>query len=577
MQNIRSVTTLLVAGAFGVSCATAASRGSSAPDIPAESLMSHVSVLAADSMEGRLVGSAGSAKARRYILGQYAAAGLQPIGSSFERPFEFRPGNDTSRVIRGVNLVGVVPGNRDASKYIVVTAHYDHLGVREGQIYNGADDNASGTATIIELARWFSRNRPAHSVMIVAFDAEEGGLRGAREFVRQPPVPLDQIVVNVNLDMVGRNVSNELYAAGTMHYPFLRPYLDSVASRSGLRLRFGHDDPAGPPGSDWTSQSDHGAFHQARVPFVYFGEEDHPDYHKPTDDVERIMPQFLAAAASTIGDAIRVFDRNLAAISAAAPAVERTSIQYRPASGVAFRAMRDTGTVARAMVVFRRDSASPQRYVEVATAQSGSRQFREAIETLSRGLARWPNDVELLRWRGHRYISVREFDRALADLTRAYSLDSTHYGVLYHLGIVRFVRGEFDMAADAFRRAQGRAPTASELAGSTDWLWTALARAGRDAEAREMLARKPDSLAVSNAYARRLQLYRGEITPDAVFTPADTADVQSATLAFGVGNWYLTRGDTTRARQWFERSIASGGWPAFGYILSEVELQRTRP
>jgi len=91
-----------------------------------------------------------------------------------------------------------------------------------------------------------------------------------------------------------------------------------------------------------------------------------------------------------------------------------------------------------------------------------------------------------------------------------------------------------------------------------------------------MLAARPDSLPINNAYARRLKLYRGEIGPDEVFTPADTADVQVATLSYGLGNWYLVRGDTTRARQYFVRSVRSGGWPGFGFIVSEVELRRLR-
>lgn len=89
-----------------------------------------------------------------------------------------------------------------------------------------------------------------------------------------------------------------------------------------------------------------------------------------------------------------------------------------------------------------------------------------------------------------------------------------------------------------------------------------------------MLARHPDSLPVSNAYAQRLRLYRGEIGPEAVITPADTEDIAVATLSYGLGNWYLVRGDTTQARTWFERSVKSGGWPAFGFIVSEIELRR---
>jgi hypothetical protein len=107
-------------------------------------------------------------------------------------------------------------------------------------------------------------------------------------------------------------------------------------------------------------------------------------------------------------------------------------------------------------------------------------------------------------------------------------------------------------------------------------LWMSLMRAGRANDARAMLARRPDTVKITNAYTQRLKLYRGEITPDQVFTPADTADVQMATLAYGIGNWYLVRGDTTTARTWFERSVKSGGWPGFGFILSEVELRRLK-
>jgi len=171
---------------------------------------------------------------------------------------------------------------------------------------------------------------------------------------------------------------------------------------------------------------------------------------------------------------------------------------------------------------------------------------------------------------------VREFDKAQADLTRGLALDSTNYGILYHLGIIRYIRGDFAGAAAMFKRAQPHAPDAGELAGSTDWLWMSLMRAGRKAEAEAMLARRPDSLVVDNAYRRRLTLYRGEIAPEALFTPADTADVQVATLSYGLGNWYLVRGDTARAKTFFDRAVRSGGWPGFGFIVSEAELRRLK-
>src|SRR5437016_3163042 len=248
-----------------------------------------------------------------------------------------------------------------------------------------------------------------------------------------------------------------------------------------------------------------------------------------------------------------------AAVAAAAPAGGQ-SVEYRSAAGVEYRAQRDTGAIARAESALAADPRSVERIIQLGVAQSGVRQYREAIQTFTRGLTVAPNDAMLYRWRGHRYLSVREFDRALDDLTRGSRLDSTNYGIWYHLGIVRYARGDFAAAA--------------ELAGATDWLWMALSRAGRAAEAQAMLDRHPDSLAATNAYAQRLRLYRGQIGPDDVITAADTGDVALATLSYGVGNWYLVRGDTGQARAWFERSVRSGGWPAFGFIMSEVELRR---
>ena len=264
-----------------------------------------------------------------------------------------------------------------------------------------------------------------------------------------------------------------------------------------------------------------------------------------------------------------------ASAAAAAPAWGQ-SVQYRSPSGVEYRSQPDTGAIARAEAALAADPRNVERLIQLGVAQSGARQFREAIETFTKGLAIAPNNPMLYRWRGHRYLSVRELDKAMEDLTKGNRLDSTNYGVLYHLGIVRFARGDFAGAAAAFERAQPRAPDAGELAGATDWLWMSLSRAGKAAEAKAMLDRRPDSLPVNNAYTQRLRLYRGLISPDQVITAADTSDVAVATLSYGIGNWYLVRGDTARALGWFERSVGSGGWPGFGFILSEVELRRLR-
>ena len=251
------------------------------------------------------------------------------------------------------------------------------------------------------------------------------------------------------------------------------------------------------------------------------------------------------------------------------------SVQYRSPEGVEYRSLPDTDAIKSARAALATDPKNIARIIDLGVAESGARQFREAIATFTRGLEIEPDNALLLRWRGHRYLSVRDFDRAFADLTRGSKIDPTIYGIWYHLGVVQFVRGDFSAAAASFAKAQPIAPDAAELAGATDWLWMSLSRAGRGAEAKAMLDRRPDSKPVTNAYTRRLQLYRGEIGPEAVVTAADTDEVQVATLAYGLGNWYLLRGDKPMARAWFERSVRSGGWPGFGFIASEAELRRT--
>jgi tetratricopeptide (TPR) repeat protein len=256
------------------------------------------------------------------------------------------------------------------------------------------------------------------------------------------------------------------------------------------------------------------------------------------------------------------------------PPVAGQSVQYRSPAGVEYRAQRDTGAIARAESALAAEPRNIDRIIALGVAQSGVRQYREAITTFTRGLAIAPNNALLFRWRGHRYLSTRVFDRALADLTRGAQLDSTIYGIWYHLGVVKFALRDFPGAVDAFTRALPIAPDSGERAASTDWLWMSLSRAGRPGDAQALLDRKPDVTPGGNAYDQRLRLYRGQVSPDSVFTAADTADIAVATLNYGIGNWYLVRGDTAQARKSFERSIASGGWPAFGFIISEIELRR---
>lgn len=275
-------------------------------------LLTDVDYLASDELEGRNAERPSIQKARDHLERRFRGSGLKPIGDSFQQRFTIR--NRTLAVTHdGVNFIGKISGGKYPEKYIVITAHYDHLGIRDGLIYNGASDNATGTAGILAMADHFKKNRPHHSFLFVAFDAEEQGLQGSLHFMANLPVEKGSIVLNINLDMIAPNSNRELYAAGTFHHPKLRPLVAAAGRRSRIKLLFGHDNKSRDGvQNDWTSQSDHFIFFQEKIPFIYFGVEDHKDYHKPTDDLEAIEPEFFVRSVETIIEATKVLDGGIA-------------------------------------------------------------------------------------------------------------------------------------------------------------------------------------------------------------------------------------------------------------------------
>lgn len=268
-----------------------------------ERLLADLAWLSDDARAGRGTGTPENATVRDWLVGRFRDIGLEPAGDAYVHSFETGLGE-------AANVVGVLPGRETGGRTIVVTAHFDHLGTRNGVVYNGADDNASGTAALLAAAAWFRAHPTRHRIVFAALDAEEVGLQGARALVAAPPVPLDDLAVNVNMDMVGRNERGELYAAGTYHTPALLEILAPIVDEAPVKLLFGHDRP-GDGGNDWTRQSDHAAFHAQGIPFVYFGVEDHDDYHRPTDDVERIRPDFFVGAVETVIASVAAIDRSL--------------------------------------------------------------------------------------------------------------------------------------------------------------------------------------------------------------------------------------------------------------------------
>lgn len=276
---------------------------------PGDKALDDVRILSADDMQGRLVGTPGSEKARAYILSRFAQIGLSPLGDTFEQTFSFAKRDGST--VQGTNLIARIKGTDGGGKALVVSAHYDHLGVRDGQIYNGADDNASGVAGLLAVAEAFKAKPPKHDVILAVVDAEEGGLRGAKAFVANPPVPLSSIALNINFDMLAKNPKNELYASGTASFPYLKPILVKLAATAPVSLKLGHDTDEGGKENNWTNQSDHYAFAEKGVPWLYFGVEDHPEYHKPTDDFATVPQDFFKRSVATVVQASQALERDL--------------------------------------------------------------------------------------------------------------------------------------------------------------------------------------------------------------------------------------------------------------------------
>ena len=242
--------------------------------------------LASDTCEGRKPGSAGHEKAAQRIINDFKNAGVDSFNTGLVQLFS---GRSLSGFTDGKNIIATVKGTKYVDSFIIISAHYDHLGKTVlGKIYYGADDNASGAACLVSLAKYFAKNPTPFSLIFASFDREETGLEGSNYFVSHLPkgVNRSNIKLNLNLDMLARADSNIIYVCGLKHYPALAHAIDSVKNKTSVRLIAGHD--SGSFMDDWTTQSDHYPFHKAHIPFLYIGVENHDDYHQPSDTVNKI-------------------------------------------------------------------------------------------------------------------------------------------------------------------------------------------------------------------------------------------------------------------------------------------------
>jgi len=253
----------------------------------------HIQVLSSDSLEGRGTGTAGEKLALHYIQSQWKEIGVLPKGDGkgYSQKFTFKSGaHGTGTEGTAYNVVGYI--DNKAPYTVVIGAHYDHLGLGnqgssldanpQNKIHNGADDNASGVAGVLELARYFQTNKVKESTnfLFICFSGEELGLYGSKFFTEQPTIPLDKITYMINMDMVGRldPTTKSLAVSGTGTSPVWEPLLKNLSSDK-LKIK---TDSAG------VGPSDHTSFYLKNIPVLHFFTGSHGDYHKPSDDVEKI-------------------------------------------------------------------------------------------------------------------------------------------------------------------------------------------------------------------------------------------------------------------------------------------------
>lgn len=225
--------------------------------------------------------------------------------------------------------------------------------------------------------------------------------------------------------------------------------------------------------------------------------------------------------------------------------------------------------------------------------------YREAIEIFSGGIEASPNDPRLYRHRGHRYITIREFGKAVDDLSKAAQLASTREdevepdgqpnekniptgtlksNIWYHLGLAYYLQGNFTRALEAYRECMKYSKNDDMLCATADWLYMTLRRLGRNDEAAEVLAGISAKMDIIEnfSYHKRLLMYKGVVPADSLLNPAGLNDLDIATQGYGVANWHYYNGRQDRAGDLFGRITEGSYWAAFGYIAAEVELAKTR-
>lgn len=277
--------------------------------ITAGDLKKHLYVVASDEMQGRATGSIGQKKAGEYLVSQYKTNSVPfPKGATeyYQRiPASFLNAIRNDNLSDSENVWAYIEGSEKPNEVIVISAHYDHVGIINGEIYNGADDDGSGTVALLEIAQAFAIAKkqgygPKRSILFLHMTGEEHGLLGSSYYVQNPVFPLANTITDINIDMIGRHdefhndSSNYVYLIGSdyLSTDLFTICEDANKNYVNLFLDYKYNDRTDP--NRFYYRSDHYNFAKNRIPSVFLFNGVHADYHKPTDEVDKIEFDVLA-------------------------------------------------------------------------------------------------------------------------------------------------------------------------------------------------------------------------------------------------------------------------------------------
>lgn len=280
--------------------------------ITASELSKHLHIVASDSMQGRDTGSEGQKKAGKYLIAEYEKIGLSfPKGAtSFYQkvPAAFMKRSYSPTPNDSENIWAYIEGSEKPDEILVISAHYDHVGTKNGEIYNGADDDGSGTVALLEIAQAFQKAKddgygPKRSILFLHVTGEEKGLHGSRYYAENPLFPLKNTIADINIDMIGRrddlhpDTNNYIYVVGSdrLSTDLHKINEDANAKYTKLHLDYKYNDLNDPERIYY--RSDHYNFAKNGIPSIFYYNGGHEDYHMPGDTPDKIEYDALAKRA----------------------------------------------------------------------------------------------------------------------------------------------------------------------------------------------------------------------------------------------------------------------------------------